>query len=177
MLFVLLEVFTLVLWPSFDLPCLLATAILDSFSLFYLPNRWNTENLPRTHSHRCDLWFSHTFSFGFRTPAKSPWLLFSPSLKFLLLSGAPPHPQKTSRMLLFAYTERFNSLSPQIVSTLIYWGFLFHNQNHTATCSNQENQYSKMNAVVLRNEGAAAMALCHVLKIAIILSPFIQLCI
>ena len=38
MLFVLPEVFTLVLRPSFDLPCLLATAILDSFSLFYLPN-------------------------------------------------------------------------------------------------------------------------------------------
>ena len=37
-LFVLPEVFTLVLGPSFDLPCLLATAILDSFSLFYLPN-------------------------------------------------------------------------------------------------------------------------------------------
>ena len=35
---VLPEVFTLVLGPSFDLPCLLATAILDSFSLFYLPN-------------------------------------------------------------------------------------------------------------------------------------------
>ena len=32
------EVFILVLGPSFDLPCLLATAILDSFSLFYLPN-------------------------------------------------------------------------------------------------------------------------------------------
>ena len=31
-------VLTLVLGPSFDLPCLLATAILDSFSLFYLPN-------------------------------------------------------------------------------------------------------------------------------------------
>ena len=28
------------LWSS-DLPCLLATAILDSFSLFYLPNRKN----------------------------------------------------------------------------------------------------------------------------------------
>ena len=50
-LFVLPEVFTLVLGPSFDLPlfyfcglflpCLLATAILDSFSLFYLPNRIN----------------------------------------------------------------------------------------------------------------------------------------
>ena len=38
MLFVLPEVFTLVLGPSFDLPCFLATAILDSFSLFYLPN-------------------------------------------------------------------------------------------------------------------------------------------
>ena len=38
-LFVLPEVFTLVLGPSFDLPCLLATAILDSFSLFYLPNK------------------------------------------------------------------------------------------------------------------------------------------
>ena len=37
-LFVLPEVFTLVLGPSFDLRCLLATAILDSFSLFYLPN-------------------------------------------------------------------------------------------------------------------------------------------
>ena len=35
---VLPEVFTLVLGPSFDLPCLLATTILDSFSLFYLPN-------------------------------------------------------------------------------------------------------------------------------------------
>ena len=32
------EVFILVLGPSFDLPCLLAIAILDSFSLFYLPN-------------------------------------------------------------------------------------------------------------------------------------------
>ena len=31
---VLPEVFTLVLGPSFDLPCLLVTAILDSFSLF-----------------------------------------------------------------------------------------------------------------------------------------------
>ena len=33
--------------PSFDLPCLLATAILDSFSLFYLPNippsRWEAQ--------------------------------------------------------------------------------------------------------------------------------------
>ena len=38
-LFVLPEVFTLVLGPPFDLPCLLATTILDSFSLFYLPNR------------------------------------------------------------------------------------------------------------------------------------------
>ena len=38
MLFVLPEVFTLVLGPSFDLPCLLATAILDSFFLFYPPN-------------------------------------------------------------------------------------------------------------------------------------------
>ena len=38
MLFVLPEVFTLVLGPSFDLPCFLATAILDSVSLFYLPN-------------------------------------------------------------------------------------------------------------------------------------------
>ena len=37
-LFVLPEVFTLVLGSSFDLPCVLATAILDSFSLFYLPN-------------------------------------------------------------------------------------------------------------------------------------------
>ena len=37
-LFVLPEVFTLVLGPSFDLSCLLATAILDYFSLFYLPN-------------------------------------------------------------------------------------------------------------------------------------------
>ena len=37
-LFVLPEVFTLVLGPPFDLPCLFATAILDSFSLFYLPN-------------------------------------------------------------------------------------------------------------------------------------------
>ena len=37
-LFVLPEVFTLVLGPSFDLPCRLTTAILDSFSLFYLPN-------------------------------------------------------------------------------------------------------------------------------------------
>ena len=35
---VLPEVFTLVLGPSFDLSCLLATTILDSFSLFYLPN-------------------------------------------------------------------------------------------------------------------------------------------
>ena len=40
-LFVLPEVFTLVLGPSFDLPCLLAIAILDSFSLFYLPNILN----------------------------------------------------------------------------------------------------------------------------------------
>ena len=37
---VLPEVFTLVLGPSFDLPCLLATAILDSFSLFYLLNTY-----------------------------------------------------------------------------------------------------------------------------------------
>ena len=29
------------LWSS-DLPCLLATAILDSFSLFYLPNTWKS---------------------------------------------------------------------------------------------------------------------------------------
>ena len=47
-LFVLPEVFTLVLGPSFDLPCLLATAILDFFSLFYLPNippvkRWEAQ--------------------------------------------------------------------------------------------------------------------------------------
>ena len=41
-LFVLPEVFTLVLGPSFDLPCLLATAIFDSFSLFYLPNTYMT---------------------------------------------------------------------------------------------------------------------------------------
>ena len=39
-LFVLPEVFTLVLGPSSDLPCLLATAILDSFSLVYLPNSY-----------------------------------------------------------------------------------------------------------------------------------------
>ena len=38
-LFVLPEVFTLVLGPSFDFPCLLATSFLDSFSLFYLPNK------------------------------------------------------------------------------------------------------------------------------------------
>ena len=38
MLFVLPEVFTLIFGPSFDLPCLLATAMLDSFSLVYLPN-------------------------------------------------------------------------------------------------------------------------------------------
>ena len=43
-LFVLPEVFTLVLGPSFDLPCLLATAILDSFPLFYLPNRTIVSN-------------------------------------------------------------------------------------------------------------------------------------
>ena len=49
MLFVLPEVFTLVLGPSFDLRCLLATAILDSFSLFYLPNnRILKEKLPRS---------------------------------------------------------------------------------------------------------------------------------
>ena len=40
---VLPEVFTLVLGPSFDLPCLLATTILDSFSLFYLPNSLNDQ--------------------------------------------------------------------------------------------------------------------------------------
>ena len=45
-LFVLPEVFTLVLGPSFDLPCLLATAILDSFSLFYLPNRRKWQSTP-----------------------------------------------------------------------------------------------------------------------------------
>ena len=44
MLFVLPEVFTLVLGPFFDLPSLLATAILDSFSLFYLPNRKTLES-------------------------------------------------------------------------------------------------------------------------------------
>ena len=44
LLFVLPEVFTLVLGPSFDLPCLLATAILDSFSLFYFPNTNNTKD-------------------------------------------------------------------------------------------------------------------------------------
>ena len=80
------------------------------------------KNLPRPHSHRCDLWFSHTFSSGFRTPAKSPWLLFSPNLKFLLLSGAPPHPQITSRMLLFAYTEQFSSLSLLILCPLWFTG-------------------------------------------------------
>ena len=49
-LFVLPEVLTPVLgprtffcsiFPGFSLPCLLATAVLDSFSLFYLPNRAN----------------------------------------------------------------------------------------------------------------------------------------
>ena len=44
MLFVLPEVLTLVLGPFFDLPSLLATAILDSFSLFYLPNRKTLES-------------------------------------------------------------------------------------------------------------------------------------
>ena len=44
-LFVLPEVFTLVLRPPFDLPCLLATTILDSFSLFYLPNRTKHVNM------------------------------------------------------------------------------------------------------------------------------------
>ena len=44
LLFVLPEVFTLVLGPFFDLPCLLATAILDSFSLFYFPNTNNTKD-------------------------------------------------------------------------------------------------------------------------------------
>ena len=34
------------LWSS-DLPCLLATAILDSFSLFYLPNSINRQYLNR----------------------------------------------------------------------------------------------------------------------------------
>ena len=43
MLFVLPEVFTLVLEPPFDLPCLLATTILDSFPLFYLPNKGKLE--------------------------------------------------------------------------------------------------------------------------------------
>ena len=37
-LFVLPEDFTLVPGPSFSISCLLATAILDSFPLFYLPN-------------------------------------------------------------------------------------------------------------------------------------------
>ena len=37
------------LWSS-DLPCLLATAILDSFSLFYLPNRKHIDKLTRTAS-------------------------------------------------------------------------------------------------------------------------------
>ena len=45
-LFVLPEVSILVLGPSFDLPCLLTIAILDSFSLFYLPN---TEKLFHVH--------------------------------------------------------------------------------------------------------------------------------
>ena len=54
-LFVLPEVLTPVLGPwtffccifaGFSLPCLLATTILDSFSLFYLPNR--TNNPPPT---------------------------------------------------------------------------------------------------------------------------------
>ena len=35
---VLPEVLTLVLIPSFDLPCLLVITVLESFSLFYLPN-------------------------------------------------------------------------------------------------------------------------------------------
>ena len=43
---VLPEVFTLVLGPSFDLPYFLATAILDSFSLFYLPNSLEEGHLP-----------------------------------------------------------------------------------------------------------------------------------
>ena len=43
MLFVLPEVFTLVLGSSFDLPYLLATTILDSFPLFYLPNKGKLE--------------------------------------------------------------------------------------------------------------------------------------
>ena len=42
---VLPEVFTLVLGPSFDLPYFLATAILDSFSLFYLPNSLSIKTL------------------------------------------------------------------------------------------------------------------------------------
>ena len=57
------EVFILVLGPSFDLPCLLAIAILDSFSLFYLPN---TEKLFHVHvrilsfkgSNRFNIFFS-----------------------------------------------------------------------------------------------------------------------
>ena len=36
-----LRTFLCSVFAGFSLPCLLATAILDSFSLFYLPNRWN----------------------------------------------------------------------------------------------------------------------------------------
>ena len=70
MLFVLSEVFTLVLGPSFDLPCLLATAILDSFSLFYLPNSLIG---------RCTLGLAFTLGFIFSELPEKPTNL--PNLK------------------------------------------------------------------------------------------------
>ena len=36
------------IFAGFSLPCLLATTILDSFSLFYLPNTWKTIGTRRT---------------------------------------------------------------------------------------------------------------------------------
>lgn len=83
-----------------------------------------TKNLPRTRSHRCGFYGFHVhFPLDFRTLhplPKSPWLFSSPSFKFLLLSGVPPHPQITSRIPLFPYTEQFSYL--QLLSTLIYLG-------------------------------------------------------
>ena len=77
-LFVLPEVLTLVLGPrtflcpifmGFSLPYLLAITILDSFALFYLPNRWKERK-------EYSLWIIHC-RFTFRAYEGKDFLIHS----------------------------------------------------------------------------------------------------
>ena len=85
-LFVLPEVFTLVPGPYFDLPCVLATAILDSFSLFYLPNKLIL-NMRRGSGRVCGLWGAARVAPSHR--GHPPWSLEGRSCLQGAASGSP----------------------------------------------------------------------------------------